>query len=290
MFGGEITILQWLEQFRSPFWNGFWETVTLFGEDILFIFLIAALYFLYHKKTAYRICFLMATSLLTNGILKNIIKLPRPFADGKVSCVRPETATGYSFPSGHTQTVTTWSVLLADYFGKKVYLILAAAVSVLVGFSRMFLGAHYLSDVVFSLFLGSLIAILGNRIYDKASNHHTLYLGALVLFTPFFVWFLIAPDPHFEDFFKCFGLLGGFLVSVKLEETYVNLNESVSFLKKVLRMLLGVFLALMLKGALSLIAVPQALRMSLLWDSLCYFVLVFLIFGIYPLLLKKLNW
>ena len=79
-------------------------------------------------------------------------------------------------------------------------------------------------------------------------------------------------------------------VTVKDGICYVNLNESVSFLKKVLRMLLGVFLALMLKGALSLIAVPQALRMSLLWDSLCYFVLVFLIFGIYPLLLKKLNW
>ena len=290
MFGGEITILKWLEQFRSPFWNGFWETVTLFGEDTIFIFLIAALYFLYDKKASYRICFLMATSLLTNGILKNMIKLPRPFSTGEVSCVRPETETGYSFPSGHTQTITTWSVLLADYFGKKLYLILAVIFSALVGFSRLFLGAHYVSDVLFALFLGILFAILGNRIYDKIQKKQWLYGGVFLLFTPFFVWFLLAPDPHFEDFFKCFGLLGGFLVSVKLEETYVNLNEKVSFPKRVFRMVLGIVVALLLKSALSSAFVPQTLQMSLLWDAFRYFVLVFIIFGIYPLLLKKLNW
>ncbi len=290
MFGNEIAILQWLEQFRSPFWNRFWEAVTLIGEDTIFIFLIAFLYFLYDKKAAYRICFLMATSLLTNGILKNIIKLPRPFSAGKISCVRPETATGYSFPSGHTQTVTTWSVLLADCFRKKTYFIFAIIVSALVGFSRLFLGAHYLSDVIFALFLGILIAVVGNRIYDKTQNKHLLYGGAFLLFTPFFVWFLIAPDPHFADFFKCFGLLGAFLLSVKLEETYVNLTIKVSFPKRIFRMVLGVFLALLLKSALSSVFVPQTLRLSLLWDSFRYFILLFLIFGVYPLLLKKLNW
>lgn len=286
MFSGEIALLQWLEKVRTPFWNGFWETVTLLGEDTVFIFVIAALYFLYDKKLAYRISFLVVTSLGINGILKNTLKIPRPFANGTVNGIRPETATGYSFPSGHTQNFTTWSVALADYGKKKKWLIAAILLSLGVAFSRMFLGVHYLSDVIAALFLGVGISCLGNRIYDKIENKNRLYLGTFLLFTPFFIWFLCCPNPLFEDFFKCYGMLGGFLISVKTEQKHGQFSEQVSFLIRLCRMIAGVALALLLKALLSAVS-PAELHLGLLWDSVRYFLLVLVIFGGYPVFLNK---
>ncbi|MBP3447635.1 MAG: phosphatase PAP2 family protein [Clostridia bacterium] len=289
MFSGEITVLQWLEQLRTPFWTRFWETITLLGEDTVFIFVIAFLYFLWSKKTAHRIAFLAVASLGINGILKNTFRIPRPFAEGKVSCVRPESATGYSFPSGHTQNFTTWSVALADRAEQKKWMWLALFLSVMVGVSRMFLGAHYFSDVAASLCLGVGISLVGNRILDQLSNQNRAYTAMFLLFTPFFIWFLCFPDPLFEDFFKCYGMLGGFLLAVRLEEAYGQFREDVSVLRRMLRMLVGVGLAFGLKTLLSAISF-SGLHFSLVWDSCRYFLLVLVIFGGYPVILNKCNW
>lgn len=283
----ELTFLQWLQGFRSPFWNGFWEGVTLLGEDTLMIILVAAIYFLWDKKLAYRLCFLTVTSLGLNGILKNLAKIPRPFAAGEVTCVRPETATGYSFPSGHTQNFTTWSMVLADYF--KQYRWVALVLALLMGFSRLYLGAHYPSDVITAIVLGVLLSIMGNRIYDRVEHHQTLHLTVLGIFTPFVIFFLCRPDPLFEDFFKCYGLLGGFYISVFLEERFANLSPGVSFGKKLVRMVLGIALALLLKAGIALAYTPNQLVISLIWDCFRYFILVVIIFGIYPIILKKCN-
>ena len=64
---------------------------------------MVALWFAVDKKLAQQVFFVTATSLSVNGIIKNFAKVPRPFTKG-VSCVRLDTATGYAFPSGHTQT------------------------------------------------------------------------------------------------------------------------------------------------------------------------------------------
>lgn len=290
MLPGEIQILQWLESLRTPFWNRFWEAITFFGEDMVLIVLIALLYFMVNKKEAYRICFLTVTSLGLNGILKNLVRLPRPFSGGRVNCVRPETATGYSFPSGHTQNFTTWVTAFALRQKKWWLWSIAILSSLLMGISRMFLGAHYFSDVAAAWILGILVSSLGSYCYEKATDPNGLYLAVFAGFTPFFFFFLWRAEPLFSDFFKCYGLLGGFLPAVRLENRYGNLSLSVPFWKKLLRMLVGILLALVLKQSLKALWTPLSLRMCLLWDTFRYFVLVLLIFGGYPVLLKRMNW
>lgn len=140
-----------------------------------------------------------------------------------------------------------------------------------------------------ALFLGIGVSLLGNFLYDKISNRNKLYLAVFLLFTPFLFFFLWKAAPLFSDFFKCYGLLGGFLISVHLEETYGNFSQAVPFWKKLVRMLVGIVLTLIVKEGVKLLWAPSSLPLSLLWDSLRYFILVFLIFGIYPIVLKKLN-
>lgn len=289
MIPGEINILCYLEQLRSPFWNHFWEGVTFLGEDIVLIVLVALFYFIFNRALAYRLCFLTLSSLALNGIVKNLVQFPRPFSTGKITPLRPQTATGFSFPSGHTQNFATFTTVFAAYYQKKWLWLATIFGSCLMGFSRLFLGVHYPSDVLMGILLGIGIAYFGNRLLDRISDESKLYLWTLLALSPFFLYFLCTPDPFYADFFKCYGLFWGFYLSKKIEEKYGNFSENVPIWKKICRTAVGILLALLIKTGIKNLFLPTALTLSLLWDSVRYFVLMMAVFGMYPVILKKLN-
>ncbi len=284
----ELNFLKLLESIRSDFLNGLFEAITMLGEETLLIVLMAVVYFMYDKNLAKRMFFITAMSLSLNCIVKNFVKRPRPFTRG-ISCVREGTATGYSFPSGHSQTFATWSNGFSFYLKNKKLLWITVILSILVGFSRMYLGAHYPSDVIAGLLFGLIFAYFGNKLYDKVQNKHLLYTAFLLILTPFIILFMIKPDPMFEDFFKLFGMQAGFTLAVIFEEKVVNLEKSSTNWKNILRIVICVVLALVIKEVLKALFVTDILRLSLLLDAVRYFVLVFLILGICPWVFKKIK-
>ncbi len=289
MFLGELGVLKWLEQCRTPFLNQLMETITLFGEDTILIVLICVLYFIFHKETAYRLCFLTVCSIGLNGIFKNLLKIPRPFLAGGVSCVRPETATGYSFPSGHTQTFATWSTVAARMTNKRKFLVTAIILSLLLGFSRMYLGAHYPSDVAAGLVLGISVGIFGNALYEKQKDPKKLYFPVFLVMTIFGIFFLCNPDPHFADYFKCLGLMGGLWASSHIDGRCQSMTYQVPFYKKLLRVIVAIMLALILKTGMNAVPVPENLSLSLVWDFIRHAALITVVLGVYPLLLPKIK-
>ncbi len=287
MFGNEINILKAIESMRTGFLNTLFEAITMLGEETILVVLVAIIYYAVDKKLSHRLLFITMLSLGTNSVIKNIARVPRPFTRG-VTGLRQETATGYSFPSGHTQNFSTWSMALSYHFKKKVCIVLAVIFSLLLGFSRMYLGAHYLSDVLVALILGFGFAIFGNMLFDRVQNKNKLYAVSFLIITPFAIGFLIKPDVLYEDFFKFYGMFGAFILSVLFENKYCPINYDVAVWKKVLRVILGVILALAVKKGLGLIII-QGLVPMLIFESIKYFVLVMAVFGFLPYVFKKLN-
>ncbi len=289
MLNFELNILKYIESIRTDFLTTVFEGITMLGEETILIVLMAVIYFMYDKRLAQRMFFITAVSLSFNGIIKNIVKRPRPFAGGEITCVREETATGYAFPSGHTQTFATGSFAFAVYFKKLWIFVCSVIFTLLIGFSRMYLGAHFPSDVIVGAILGFVFAYLLNLCYDKVKNVHFLHCITVLILLPFAVFFLINPDPLYADFYKIYGLLIGLFAATLFEEKYVNFDYSTPFYKKLLRVIIGVVFALIFKEGLKALLVFNSLRISLVAGALRYIIIVFVIMALCPLLFKKLK-
>ena len=288
MFAFELEFLRWIEGLRTNFLNAAFEGITFLGEETLIILLVVALWFAVDKKLAQQVFFVTATSLSVNGIIKNFAKIPRPFTKG-ISCVRLDTATGYSFPSGHTQGFATWSSFFAVKLKKSWLTILVSVSIIAVAISRLYLGAHYPSDVIVGIALGVGIAVLGNYLFERIHDVKKLYLGTLCILTPFIVYFLCVADPLFADLFKTFGMIGGMVAVSFLDEKAEPLSYDVAWWKKLIRILLGVGLAVALKEVIKLVNVFDIMQISLLIDAARYFIVVITVGYLCPILFKKIK-
>ena len=288
MFVFELEILKWLEGLRTSFLNVLFESITVLGEETLIILLVVALWFAVDKKLAQQVFFVTATSLSVNGIIKNFAQVPRPFTKG-ISCVRVDTATGYSFPSGHTQGFATWSSFFAIKV-KKIWLsVLVGVLITLVAVSRLYLGAHYPSDVIVAVVLGVSLSAFGNYLFVKVKDTKKLYLGTFLIMTPFIAYFLYVADPLFADLFKTFGMIGGMVVVSFLDEKTEPLSYEVAWWKKVIRIVLGVVIAVALKEVIKRMNVFEVMPISLFIDAIRYFVVVMAVGVLCPLLFKKIK-
>lgn len=285
----EIQFLQFLENLRTDFLVKLFEGITMLGEETILILMIAVLYFAYDKHLAQRIGYITITSMCVNNIVKNLVKRPRPFASGAVNPARAHTATGYSFPSGHTQTIATWSSAFAMYFKKAWVSVLAGIAIVAVAFSRLFLGVHYPSDVIVGAALGVTISIGLSIVYAKATDIHKLYRNTCLVMLPFAIWFLITADPLYDDFFKLYGMLIGLHFATIIEEKYAPLTYDAAWWKKALRVVIGIAAVLIIKEGVKLLDVFGILRISLVLDAFRYMLLVIVGFGLCPILFKKMK-
>ena len=97
---------------------------------------------------------------ILNGVTKSIFSRPRPYTNESVFDIKH--TSGYSLPSGHSNSVATQSTMIAvEYFknkkehkGRVILLSILALICVIVGFSRIYLGQHYLTDVLVGLVMG----------------------------------------------------------------------------------------------------------------------------------------
>lgn len=177
-----LEMLKYIQSFSNPFLDSFFETVTVLGEDLFIIIVIAAFYWCFNKNLGYKLAFVYLTGGAVNTIIKEIVRYPRPIGYEGIKSRRVKTAGGYSFPSGHTQKATSLFSALMIEFKKKWLYLTGVSVILLVGFSRMYLGVHWPTDVIGGLIIGLLWTIIAIKIFDwSVEKKNPVLLGALVI-------------------------------------------------------------------------------------------------------------
>jgi membrane-associated phospholipid phosphatase len=148
-----------LHSIASPVLDGVMNAITSLGSGpvlgLLFVLVAGALLVRGNRAEALFLAVAIGGSVALNGTLKVAVERPRPVLPW--AHVLPD----YSFPSGHTMNSLVFYLAVAlivwATFGKRpgaLAVALALVIAVAIGFSRIYLGYHYLSDVVGGLAAG----------------------------------------------------------------------------------------------------------------------------------------
>lgn len=296
-----MELLHALQNIRTPFLDGFFLLITRLGEEIVVMTILCVLYWCVNKKLAYGIGIAYFFSGLAVQGLKMGFQVQRPWVrDPGLNPVAKArgSATGFSFPSGHSQSAGAVGGALA--FRKRGRFWQNAgwmAPAVLVGFSRLYLGVHTLLDVVVGLGLSLAIAFIVMRFValDEFRPKRDLWLSIVIAALSLAVLGIAlasAPLEEAGDGIKAAGAGVGFAVGLYVERRYIQFSTAAkNFWYQLLKLAGGLAGLLAIKegiGALfTKIADACAPGIGQALDAVCYFLVIFWAIALYPLIIKK---
>ena len=287
-----IGFSEFMQSFENGFFDFLFNFISFLGEEYIFILVLGFLYWTFDKRLAELMAVTLAVSVASNNFLKELYDAKRPFEafPNRITNKRPDTATGASFPSGHTQNFTAFLYSFGFLKGTKKIMIPITIAVILMGLSRVYLGVHFFEDVFAAIIFGVTIAVWMNILFDKYFNDtellHRIYIGILIVFTV--VLFFMKS----EDFYKGYGILSGFILAIIVEKKYVNFGFEVSKLKKFYRLSLGLVIMISIQLGLKevfILIFGGEEEVFMLMHLIRYFLIAFVGFGLYPMLFKKFN-
>ena len=170
----DLPILDWIAaNLWCPVLDVAMPIITLLGDAGIFWIAVAALFIFlkkYRKTGIGMMLALMMGLLICNIWLKPTVARMRPYDFQMEYFMKeiPLLAGGmhdFSFPSGHT--IASFEAAVVILLNSKKLGIPAMILAVLIAFSRLYLYVHYPTDVIFSVFLGTAFALLGNWLAGK---------------------------------------------------------------------------------------------------------------------------
>ena len=156
-------LLSYVISIRSDFLTKFFTIITNIGSAYtLMAISVLILLIKKNKKKAFLITINLALVFITSQVFKVLIRRDRP------ALVFLVNATGYSYPSGHMMVSSAFYFYILYLLCRKinnkivrgVLFILTFGLIILIGFSRMYLGVHYLTDIIGAILLSVVYLIV----------------------------------------------------------------------------------------------------------------------------------
>ncbi len=299
-FPWEVDLIVWLQSILSSnLFVTIGSILTLFGAEILVI-VAGFIYWNFDKEYGKYVGINIAMAVVWNPMIKNIFLRTRPYlANSEIKCLKAVeakapiediAAQGYSFPSGHSMNAATIYGSIA-YRGKKKWLWACAAVMIfLVGFSRVYLGVHFPTDVLVGWACGFILLIIVSMLQKKIKNKTILY-GILILSGIPGLFYCTS-----DDYFTAMGLLIGLCIGFLFEEKLVHFSNTKNPLRMIVRVAGGgaIYAGLneLLKLPFELIS-PSFLKSGSFAAHMVrlgrYAIVIFVLIAIYPMLFKLGN-
>ena len=227
-----MSFLYFLESIRNPVLDFFFSLITYCGDEIVFMAVGMIVFWCVSKNEGYYLLCVGFLGIVINQFLKMAFRVPRPWQkDPSFTIVEAarDAASGYSFPSGHTQSSIGLFGGVARWSKNKILRIVMIAMCVIVPFSRMYLGVHTPADVLVSVAIALALIFVGYPIFNKAIKHPKMMYGIFAFFT-----LIVAA-------YLCFVCLWAFPKSVYLPENIHNLESAQKNGFTLMGCILGIF-------------------------------------------------
>lgn len=168
-----MELLHWLQDIRIPVLNEFFLLITHLGEETAFLVIALIVFWCVDKRQGYYILSIGFIGTVLNQFLKLSFHIARPWV--KDPTLQPVAgsvaeATGFSFPSGHTQSSVTTLGGIGLMNRQKWLRITMAVLCVLVPFSRLYLGVHTPADVGVSLVIAIVLLFAVRPVFTTEKN------------------------------------------------------------------------------------------------------------------------
>lgn len=300
-----MDILYALEKIRTPFWNGVMSAVTQLGGEVIFIVAAVVVFWCVSKWEGYYLMTIAFCGTVLNQFLKLICRVPRPWVRDPnftiVESARAE-ATGYSFPSGHTQNAIGLFGGMARWGGRRWVRLGLTALALVIAFSRMYLGVHTPADVGVSLVLAAAL-VLGLYPLMRRAQEKPRYMGyvlaAMLVVSGAFVVFVEAygfsADTDAENLasgignaWKMLGAVAGMTLAWLLDRRYIHFETQAVWWVQVIKVAVGMALLLAIKSGLKA-PLLALLGHEGLAGGARYFLLVLVAGAVWPLVFRPMS-
>ena len=268
-----MQFLYFLESLRNPVLDLLFSIITLCGEETVFMAVGMVVFWCVEKYQGY---YLLSTGFIgtvVNQFLKMLFRIPRPWVlDPNFTIVESarEAATGYSFPSGHTQTSVGLFGGLARW-NKALWLRIAMiALCVLVPLSRLYLGVHTPLDVSVSICIALLLIFVLAPLFRRAEHAPALMYSILGVMTAIVVAYLLfvclypfpaeayaAENVHNlesarENGFTLLGCMLGLFAVYAVDTKFTHFETRAVWWAQIIKAIVGLLLVIAVKELLKL--------------------------------------
>ena len=300
-----MDILYALEKIRTPFWNGVMSAVTQLGGEVIFIVAAVVVFWCVSKWEGYYLMTIAFCGTVLNQFLKLICRVPRPWVRDPnftiVESARAE-ATGYSFPSGHTQNAIGLFGGMARWGGRRWVRLGLTALALIIALSRMYLGVHTPADAGVSLVLAAAL-VLGLYPLMRRAQEKPRYMGyvlaAMLVVSGAFVVFVetcgFPADMDAENLasgignaWKMLGAVAGMTLAWLLDRRYIHFETQAVWWVQVLKVVVGMALLLAIKSGLKA-PLLALLGHEGLAGGVRYFLLVLVAGAVWPLVFRPMS-
>lgn len=294
-----MELLYLFENIRVPILNEFMLLITRFGEETAFLVAALILFWCIDKYKGYYILCVGFIGTITSQFMKLWFRIPRPWVKDENFTILEqarEAASGYSFPSGHSQSaVGTFGGIACTSKNRWVRLF-SISIAVLVPISRMYIGVHTPLDVIAGSAISLvLLFLLKPLVFGRSGKNIPILLASMTLISVAYLCFV--KYYHFpadvdaanlasgiKNAYTLLGALMGFLIVYIVDEKWLNFSTKAVWWAQVLKVLIGLVLVLAVKSGLK--SPLNALLGESVGRAARYFLLVIMAGIVWPLSFK----
>lgn len=291
-----MEFLYFLEGIRTPLLDAFMLTITQIGEETVFLVTALILFWCVNKRLGYYIMSVGFIGTLANQFMKLTFRIPRPWViDENFTILEQarEAASGYSFPSGHTQSAVGTFGSIANTTKHRWLRNVSIVIAVLVPFSRMYIGVHTPLDVVVAAVIAVALILLLKPIVLKNDGKYIppLLIVMTVLAVGYLCFVELFPFPDdidaanlasgIKNAYTLLGALFGLLVVYIVDENWLKFSTQAVWWAQVLKVVCGLGAVLIVKSGLK--APIQALFGNSVGTAVRYFLIVIVAGIVWPL-------
>lgn len=263
-----ISIITAIQQVNGLMLDSFFRAITFLGDEQFYLILIPVLVWCLDFRFGVRLAVLFLMANYINVVLKDIIQHPRPFV--LEPGVKLAEAEGYGLPSGHAQSaIVVWGALAARW--RTTWLLaLAVALIVLIGFSRVYLGVHFPTDVLAGWAIGGILLAVYLAVQppvERWVSRLNLWWQILLVLAVPLVLVLVYPT---KNTVTTLAPLTGAGLGFVLANRYVRFEATGGWWQRLARFLVGMVVVLALYLGLKVLFPGESSGLYLVFRFLRY--------------------